>query len=73
MKEADYKAISNGGVAFTIPSYPGHHRSTLLSVVGTREKQLLKNNLDPITYKTCTVASNGVKDLIVGAVSAEWI
>ena len=38
MKEDDYKAISNGGVEFKIPSHPGHHPTTLSTATGTREK-----------------------------------
>ena len=49
MKEADYKAISNGGVEFAIPSHPGHAPTTLSTVTGTREKQLLKHKAELTT------------------------
>ena len=73
MKEADYKNISNGGVAFDAPPHPDHHPTTLSNVAGTREKQLLKHKADLITYETCAGVINGVKDLIAGAISGEWL
>ena len=73
MKEADYKNISHGGVAFDAPPHPGHHPATLSNVAGTREKQLLKHKADLITYETCAGVINGVKDLIAGAISGEWL
>ncbi len=73
MKETDYKAISNGVVEFKIPLHPGHHPSTLSSAAGTREKQLLKDKADLITYEMCQGVINGIKDLIAGAVNNEWL
>ena len=73
MKETDYKEISNEGVEFAIPSHPGHHPTTLSTVTGTREKQLLQHKAELVTYETCQGVINGIKDLIVGAVSAEWL
>ena len=73
MKEADYKAISNGGVEFTIPSHPGHAPTTLSTVTGTREKQLLKHKAELMTYETCQGVISGIKELIAGAVSTEWL
>ena len=49
MKDADYKAISNGGVEFVILTHPGHHPTTLSTTTGTREKQLLKHKADLLT------------------------
>ena len=73
MKEADYKAISNGGVEFAIPSHPGHHPTTLSTATGTREKQLLKHKAELTTYETCQGVISGIKELIAGAVSTEWL
>ena len=73
MKEADYKAISNGGVEFAIPSHPGHAPTTLSTVTGTREKQLLKHKAELMTYETCQGVISGIKELIAGAVSTEWL
>ena len=73
MKETDYKAISNGGVEFTIPSHPGHHPTTLSTSTGTREKQLLKHKAELVTYETCQGVISGTKELIAGAVSTEWL
>ena len=73
MKEADYKAISNGGVEFAIPSHPGHAPTTLSTVTGTREKQLLKHKAELTTYETCQGVISGIKELIAGAVSTEWL
>ena len=73
MKETDYKAISNGGVEFTIPSHPGHAPTTLSTVTGTREKQLLKHKAELLTYETCQGVISGIKELIAGAVSTEWL
>ena len=73
MKEDDYKAISNGGVEFKIPSHPGHAPTTLSTVTGTREKQLLKHKAELMTYETCQGVISGIKELIAGAVSTEWL
>ena len=73
MKEADYKAISNGGVEFKIPSHPDHAPTTLSTVTGTREKQLLKHKAELMTYETCQGVISGIKELIAGAVSTEWL
>lgn len=73
MKEEDYIKISNGGVPFVTPSHPGHHPARLSSVAATREMQLAKHKADVITYETCAGVINGVKELIAGAVSEEWL
>ena len=73
MKDADYKAISNGVVEFAIPAHPGHHPTTLSIVAGTRKKQLLNHKAGLITYETCQGVINEIKDRITGAVSAEWL
>ena len=73
MKEADYKKISNGGVEFKSPSHPGYFPSSLASVAGTREGQVLQHKADLIEYETFAGVTNGVKDLIAGAVSSEWL